>query len=94
VLQPKVVDLNAAVTGIERLLGRVLREDIQLRCTLADDAGAVRVDPGQLEQVLMNLAVNARDAMSQGGQLTIETGNVDLDEAYMQAHPWRPPAAT
>jgi len=91
VLQPKVVDLNAAVTGIERLLGRVLREDIQLRCTLADDAGAVRVDPGQLEQVLMNLAVNARDAMPQGGQLTIETGNVDLDEAYMQAHPMAAP---
>jgi len=87
VLQPKVVDPNAAVTGIERLLGRVLREDIQLSCTLAPDAGTVRVDPGQLEQVLMNLAVNARDAMPQGGQLTIETANVDLDETYMQAHP-------
>src|SRR6266850_2439721 len=91
VLEPKVVDLNAAVTGIERLLGRVLREDIRLACSLVDDAGAVRVDPGQLEQVLMNLAVNARDAMSQGGQLTIETGNVDLDEAYMQAHPMAAP---
>src|SRR5882672_5837030 len=91
VLQPKVVDPNAAVTGIERLLGRVLREDIQLSCTLAPDAGTVRVDPGQLEQVLMNLAVNARDAMPQGGQLTIETGNVDLDEAYMQAHPMAAP---
>ena len=87
VLQPKVVDPNAAVTGIERLLGRVLREDVHLSCTLAADAGTVRVDPGQLEQVLMNLAVNARDAMPQGGQLTIETANVDLDETYMQAHP-------
>src|SRR5882762_1119115 len=87
VLQPKVVDPNAAVTGIERLLGRVLREDIQLSCTLAPDAGTVRVDPGQLEQVLMNLAVNARDAMPRGGRLTIETANVDLDETYMQAHP-------
>src|SRR5467141_3333606 len=91
VLQPKVVDLNAAVTGIERLLSRVLREDIQLGCSLAPDAGTVKVDPGQLEQVLMNLAVNARDAMPQGGQLTIETGNVDLDEAYMQAHPMAAP---
>ncbi|HYU10073.1 MAG TPA: response regulator [Gemmatimonadales bacterium] len=93
VLQPKVVDLNAAVSGIERLLGRVLREDIQLRCTLAADAGTVRVDPGQLEQVLMNLAVNARDAMPQGGQLTIETANVDLDEAYMRAHPVAAPGS-
>src|SRR6266850_669386 len=58
VLQPKVVDLNAAVSGIERLLGRVLREDIRLACSLATDAGMIRVDPGQLEQVIMNLAVN------------------------------------
>jgi two-component system, cell cycle sensor histidine kinase and response regulator CckA len=87
VLQPKVVDLNAAVSGIERLLARVLREDIKLRCTLAQDAGTIRVDPGQLEQVIMNLAVNARDAMPQGGLLTIETANVDLDEAFLRAHP-------
>jgi len=87
VLQPKIVDLNAAITGIEKLLARVLREDIQLRCTLAPDTGTVKVDPGQLEQVIMNLAVNARDAMPNGGQLTIETAIVDLDEAYMQAHP-------
>ena len=86
VLQPKVVDLNTAVSGIERLLARVLREDIKLRCALAPDAGTIRVDPGQLEQVLMNLAVNARDAMPQGGLLTIETANVDLDAEYLQAH--------
>jgi PAS domain S-box-containing protein len=91
VLEPKVVDLNAAVTGIERLLGRVLREDIQLRCALATDAGTVRVDPGQLEQVIMNLAVNARDAMPTGGRLTVETANVDLDATYMQAHPLATP---
>jgi len=91
VLEPKVVDLNAAVTGIERLLARVLREDIQLRCTLAADAGTVRVDPGQLEQVIMNLAVNARDAMPNGGRLTVETANVDLDETYMQARPLAAP---
>ena len=86
VLQPKVVDLNAAVGGIERLLGRVLREDIQLGCSLAPDAGTVKVDPGQLEQVIMNLAVNARDAMPNGGRVTIETANVDMDETYVQAH--------
>ena len=91
VLEPKVVDLNAAVTGIERLLGRVLREDIRLRCTLAADTGTVRVDPGQLEQVIMNLAVNARDAMPKGGQLTVETANVDLDATYMEAHPLAAP---
>ena len=87
VLEPKVIDVNAAITNIERLLGRVLREDIKLRCTLASDVGTVRVDPGQLGQVIMNLAVNARDAMPNGGRLTIETGNVILDEAYLRAHP-------
>src|SRR2546430_11901630 len=91
VLEPKVVDLNAAVTGIERLLARVLREDIQLRCTLAADAGTVRVDPGQLEQVIMNLAVNAPDAMPNAGRLTVATANVSLDETYMQARPLAAP---
>jgi PAS domain S-box-containing protein len=86
VLEPKVIDVNAAITSIERLLGRVLREDIKLQCTLATDVGTVRVDPGQLGQVIMNLAVNARDAMPKGGLLTIETGNVHLDEDYLRAH--------
>src|SRR6266446_5492375 len=86
VLQPKVVDLNAAVSGIERLLDRVLREDIRLTCSLAPDAGTLKVDPGQLEQVIMNLAVNARDAMPNGGRVTIETANVDMDETYVHAH--------
>ena len=91
VLQPKVIDLNAAVSGMERLLARVLPEDIKLRCTMASDTGTIRVDPGQLEQVIMNLAVNARDAMPAGGFLTIETANVDLDAAYLQAHPLAKP---
>ena len=86
VLEPKVIDLNAAVTGIEKLLGRVLREDVKLRCALGPDTGTIKVDPGQLEQVLMNLAVNARDAMPNGGLLTIETANVDLDAAYLEGH--------
>jgi nitrogen-specific signal transduction histidine kinase len=91
VLLPKVVDINASVSGIERLLTRVLREDIKLACTLASDAGMIRVDPGQLEQVIMNLAVNARDAMPGGGLLTIETANVDLDADYLRAHPMAKP---
>jgi CheY-like chemotaxis protein len=91
VLQPRVVDINASVSGIERLLTRVLREDIKLACTLATDAGMIRVDPGQLEQVIMNLAVNARDAMPGGGLLTIETANVDLDADYLRAHPMAKP---
>jgi len=91
VLQPKVVDINGSVSGIERLLTRVLREDIKLACTLATDAGMIRVDPGQLEQVIMNLAVNARDAMPGGGLLTIETANVDLDADYLRAHPMAKP---
>ncbi len=87
VLKPQVLDLNDIVAGLERLLARVLGEDVQLTSILADDLGAVKVDPGQLEQVIMNLCVNARDAMPKGGRLTIETGNVELDETYMQGHP-------
>jgi PAS domain S-box-containing protein len=87
VLQPRIVDLNATVSSLEKLLARVLRENIQLRSTLAADLGTVRVDPDQLEQVIMNLVVNARDAMPDGGQLTIETSNVELDRAYLEAHP-------
>ena len=87
VLQPRIVDLNASVSSLEKLLSRVLRENILLRSTLAADLGTVRVDPGQLEQVIMNLVVNARDAMPDGGQLTIETANVELDRAYLEAHP-------
>jgi PAS domain S-box-containing protein len=86
VLQPKVIDLNALVSNVERLLGRLIGEDVQLATALADDVGRVRVDPGQLEQVIVNLAVNARDAMPGGGRLTIETRNVDLDAAYAAEH--------
>jgi len=86
VLQPKVIDLNALVSNVESLLGRLIGEDVQLATALADDAGRVRADPGQLEQVIVNLAVNARDAMPGGGRLTIETRNVDLDAAYAAEH--------
>ncbi|HXG69855.1 MAG TPA: PAS domain S-box protein [Gemmatimonadaceae bacterium] len=75
VIQPKVLDLNRVVTEVEKMLRRLLREDVQLTTVLAPGLGRVRADPGQLEQILMNLAVNARDAMPDGGTLTIETSN-------------------
>jgi PAS domain S-box-containing protein len=86
VLQPKVIDLNALVSNVERLLRRLLGEDVLLATALASDVGRVRADPGQLEQVIVNLAVNSRDAMPGGGRLTIETSNVDLDAAYAAEH--------
>jgi two-component system cell cycle sensor histidine kinase/response regulator CckA len=91
VLQPRILDLNAVVSDMEKMLRRVIGEDIELATLLAPRLGCVRADPGQIEQVLMNLAVNARDAMPEGGQLSIETRNVDLDAEYAAAHvPTRP----
>jgi signal transduction histidine kinase/ActR/RegA family two-component response regulator len=81
-LQPKVLDLNVVVQGLARMLERLIGEDIELHAALDPALGMVKTDPGQIEQVLMNLAVNARDAMPDGGQLTIETSNVELDAAY------------
>jgi PAS domain S-box-containing protein len=78
VLQPKVLDLNEVVGDMEKLLRPLISEDIAVMLTLAPGLGRVRADPGQFEQVLMNLAVNARDALSGGGTLTIETANVDF----------------
>ncbi len=78
VLQPTVLDLNTVVSNIDQLLHRLIGEDVELRTQLAHDLGHVRADAAQIEQVLMNLAVNARDAMEDGGTLTIRTSNVDL----------------
>jgi PAS domain S-box-containing protein len=85
-LEPRVLNLNEAVTGVEGLLRRLLGEDIDIVVRLADDLGNTKADAGQLEQVLMNLVVNARDAMPRGGKLIIETANAELDEGYVDTH--------
>ncbi|MCG6881121.1 MAG: PAS domain S-box protein [Deltaproteobacteria bacterium] len=85
-LQPRVLNLNDIISNLEKMLGRLIGEDIRLTTALAEDLCRVEVDPGQIEQVIMNIAVNARDAMPQGGVLTIETRNAALDARYAQDH--------
>ena len=87
ILQPQVVDVNALVRQMEKLLRRLISEDVELVTALAPDLPAIRVDPASIEQVLVNLAVNARDAMPKGGRLTIETATVELDAGYVATHP-------
>ncbi len=86
-LEPVVLNINSLVGDIARMLRRLIGENIELKFGPSDDLGNVRADPGQVEQVLMNLAVNARDAMPDGGRLTIETANVELDQEYANSHP-------
>jgi len=86
ILEPTILDVNQVIIGVQRMLDRVLGEDIELSLLLSPEGGRVHADAGQLEQVLMNLIVNARDAMPSGGSLTIETSNVDLDTSYVEAH--------
>jgi two-component system, cell cycle sensor histidine kinase and response regulator CckA len=93
VLQPVVLNLNQIVSELEKMLRRVLGADIDLHQVLAPTLGAVRADPGQMEQVLMNLAVNARDAMPKGGKLTIETANVVLEDAQAARDLYAKPGA-
>ena len=86
VVVPRVVDLNEVVRGIDKMLRRIIGEDVDLRTSLASDLSRVRVDPSNMDQVIMNLAVNSRDAMPGGGSLTIETANVELTEEYAGRH--------
>lgn len=91
VLEPRVLDLNAVVRHVEKMLRRLIGEHIDLTVALSPTLGRVKADQGQIEQVIINLAVNARDAMPDGGKLTLETGDIDLDQDYVQRHPLHPP---
>ena len=87
VLQPQIVNLNTITASSGAMLSRIIGEDIEVLSLLAEDLGYIEVDPSQMEQVLMNLVVNARDAMPNGGKLTIETANIELDQWYADQHP-------
>jgi len=93
VMQPKVFALNDVVVDLEKMLRRLIGEDVELRASLEKNLGQVKADPGQIEQVIMNLVVNARDAMPLGGKLSIETANVVLDESYARQHAPATPGA-
>ncbi|PWT99627.1 MAG: hybrid sensor histidine kinase/response regulator [Terriglobia bacterium] len=87
IVQPKVLNVNSVIADVDKMLRRLIGEDIDLVVKLSPDLDNIKVDDGQLQQVIMNLAVNARDAMPQGGSLIIETSNVYLDESYAAKHP-------
>ncbi len=85
-IQPVVLNINRAIAEMDKMLRRLIGEDIDLATILEPELWRVKFDPGQMDQVVMNLAVNAKDAMLKGGKLTIETTNVDLDEVYARQH--------
>jgi len=93
VLDPKVLDLNGIVLNVQKMLRRLIGEHIELKTNLDPALGCVKADQSQIEQVILNLAVNARDAMPQGGKLLIETAEVELDEDYARRHPPQEPGA-
>jgi PAS domain S-box-containing protein len=86
IMEPKVIDLNGIVADMEKMLRRLIGEDVELETVLAPALWRVEVDPAQMEQVIMNLVVNAREAMPKGGVLTIETANVEIDDEYAHTH--------
>jgi CheY-like chemotaxis protein len=93
VLQPQVINLNSVVEEMGKLLPRLIGEDIELILRPDQKLGTIRADASQMEQVIMNLAVNARDAMPNGGKLLIGTRNCDLDQSYTASHPWMRPGS-
>jgi two-component system, cell cycle sensor histidine kinase and response regulator CckA len=90
-IEPRVLSLNDLIAGLQKMLQRLIGEDIELKTIFSKQLASVKIDPGQYEQILVNLAVNARDAMPDGGKLTIETANIDLDEDYNATHPYIKP---
>jgi len=86
VLDMKVLDLNTIMRGLEKMLRRIISEDIELITNLAEGLGRVKTDPGQIEQILLNLVVNAKEAMPNGGKLILETNHIELDENYARTH--------
>jgi two-component system cell cycle sensor histidine kinase/response regulator CckA len=86
IMQPKEIDLNHVILEMNKMLQRLIGEDVDLLIGLMPDLGKVKADPSQIEQVLLNLSINARDAMPKGGKLTIETANVEIDESYANSH--------
>ena len=91
VIDPKIININDVVQNLVKMLHRIIGENIALKLSLSDDISSVMADPGQMIQVIMNLCVNARDAMPEGGELTIETSNTIIDEEYPRVHPWAHP---
>jgi signal transduction histidine kinase len=86
VFQPKVINMNDVVANMDAMLHRLLGEDIERKSVATEGLWNVKADPGQMEQGILNLAVNARDAMPGGGKITVETANVVLDESYARSH--------
>lgn len=93
ILQPKVLDLNGVVAGMEKMLRPLIGEHIEVVTQLTRPLGRVKADPGQIEQVVMNLVVNARDAMPQGGRLALATAHIELDETFVRRHPGAHPGS-
>ncbi|MBI1951562.1 MAG: response regulator [Acidobacteria bacterium] len=93
VIEPRVIDLNVLLADLDKMLRRVIGEDIELTTVQGEDLGRIKADPGQIEQIVMNLSINARDAMPQGGRLKVETANADLDAAFARQHPGARPGS-